>query len=244
MDSGEKLGEARPISRNFIDERLQLMYLDLTRQGELFAMFSAVALFLIRLGALGLFGLAAFTAERRAWEIGISQGNGRDRGGTSWVYWLWQFAKPVLWANVIAWPVAYFVMTRWLEGFAYHIDLSPWIFVAASVLALVIAVLTVSGHALLVSRARSRIPSALTVRVEEGTDDPQLPRRRAAQSGAKPPLRRDQHRRPRGRLRRGAPDRAVRARLKLSYDRFFPDYQRIYLLEQRIKPPRTCQGIS
>jgi len=44
---------------------------------------------------------------------------------------LWQFAKPVLWANVVAWPAAYFIMQRWLEGFAYHVDLAPWMFLAA-----------------------------------------------------------------------------------------------------------------
>ena len=67
---------------------------------------------------------------------------------------LWQFTKPVLWANVIAWPAAYFIMKRWLEGFAYHLDLELWIFLAASALALVIAVATVIGHALLVARSR------------------------------------------------------------------------------------------
>lgn len=59
----------------------------------------------------------------------------------------------MLWANVIAWPAAYVVMRRWLEGFAYHIELAPWMFMAASALALVIALATVIGHALLVARA-------------------------------------------------------------------------------------------
>ena len=67
---------------------------------------------------------------------------------------LWQFAKPVLWANLGAWPVGYFVMRRWLDGFANHIELEPWMFLAASALAVVIALLTVMGHALLVSRSR------------------------------------------------------------------------------------------
>jgi len=64
----------------------------------------------------------------------------------------WQFARPVLWANLLAWPLAYLCMRHWLEGFAYHIDMSPLVFVLASMLALVIALLTVSGHALLVAR--------------------------------------------------------------------------------------------
>ena len=54
----------------------------------------------------------------------------------------------------MAWPVAYFVMRRWLEGFAYHVDLAPWMFLAASGAALLIALATVIGHALLVARAR------------------------------------------------------------------------------------------
>jgi putative ABC transport system permease protein len=66
----------------------------------------------------------------------------------------WQFARPVLWANLIAWPLAYLLMRRWLEGFAYHVDLNPLVFVAASALALIIALATVSGHALLVARTK------------------------------------------------------------------------------------------
>jgi putative ABC transport system permease protein len=66
----------------------------------------------------------------------------------------WQFARPVLWANVIAWPLAYVGMHRWLLGFAYHVDLSPLTFLVASVLALVIALATVAGHALMVARTR------------------------------------------------------------------------------------------
>jgi putative ABC transport system permease protein len=55
---------------------------------------------------------------------------------------------------VIAWPCAYLMMRRWLEGFAHHVDTNPLVFVAASVLALVISLATVSGHALLVARAK------------------------------------------------------------------------------------------
>ncbi|MDB6091385.1 MAG: hypothetical protein JWN85_4169 [Gammaproteobacteria bacterium] len=64
----------------------------------------------------------------------------------------WQFARPVLWANLIAWPLAYLLMRRWLDGFAYHVDLNSLAFLAASPLALSIALATVSGHALLVAR--------------------------------------------------------------------------------------------
>ena len=66
---------------------------------------------------------------------------------------LWQFAKPILWANMIAWPAAIYVMHHWLQGFAHHVGLNPLIFVGASTVALVIALATVTGHALLVARA-------------------------------------------------------------------------------------------
>ena len=67
---------------------------------------------------------------------------------------LWQFARPILWANVIAWPLAYLFVRRWLEGFASHVDMNPLVFLGISALALVIALATVSGHALLVARAK------------------------------------------------------------------------------------------
>ena len=76
----------------------------------------------VMLAALGLFGLAAFTAERRTKEIGIRKSMGATRTDILRLL-LWQFARPVLWANLIAWPAAYFAMRRWLDGFAYRIEL-------------------------------------------------------------------------------------------------------------------------
>ncbi|MGE3476707.1 MAG: FtsX-like permease family protein [Rhodospirillaceae bacterium] len=140
----------RPVKRRFVDEFLQAVYLDVIRQGQLFSLFASVAVFL---AALGLFGLAVFTAEQRTKEIGVRKALGANRRDILTLV-LWQFAKPVLWANLIAWPAAYFFMRRWLEGFAAHIDLAPWMFLGASGLALAIAITTVAGHALLVARTR------------------------------------------------------------------------------------------
>jgi putative ABC transport system permease protein len=67
---------------------------------------------------------------------------------------LWQFGKPVLWANVIAWPAAGYLMNRWLQGFAYHAPLEPALFVAAAAMTLAMALLTVSVHSILVARAK------------------------------------------------------------------------------------------
>jgi len=144
------LATGRPIMRQFYDERVQAQYRDIVRQTQAFAAFSAAAIFV---ACLGLFGLSAFTAEQRTKEIGIRKAMGARTDDVLRLL-VWQFCKPVLWANVIAWPAAYYFMQRWLEGFAARIDLSPGIFLAASGTALSIAVLTISGHAFLVARAQ------------------------------------------------------------------------------------------
>jgi putative ABC transport system permease protein len=105
------------------------------------------------LAALGLLGLAIFTAERRTKEIGLRKVMGARRADIL-VFLGWQFTRPVLWANLIAWPCAWLLLRRWLQGFVYHIELELTMFVVAGVLALAIALATVTGHALLVARAK------------------------------------------------------------------------------------------
>ena len=140
----------RPFDGSFLSQRVNELYADIQRQSKLFSVFSAVA---VVSAALGLLGLAVFTAERRTREIGLRKVMGASRWDIL-RFLGWQFARPVLWANVVAWPLAYVCMHRWLEGFAYHVDLNPLVFVGASVLALVVALATVSGHALMVARTR------------------------------------------------------------------------------------------
>ncbi|MGZ8362015.1 MAG: ABC transporter permease, partial [Allosphingosinicella sp.] len=114
--------------------------------------FAAFALLAIIVACLGLFGLAAFTAERRTKEIGIRKVLGaRTRDIVRLL--VWQFSKPIIIANLIAWPVAWWAMRDWLNGFDARIDLGPVPFVLAGLVALVIAVGTVAGHALRISRA-------------------------------------------------------------------------------------------
>jgi len=137
-----------PLNGLFLSERVNELYADIKRESTIFSIFSGVA---ILIAALGLLGLAVFTAERRTREIGLRKAMGASRWDILRLMG-WQFAQPVLWANLIGWPLAYLCMRRWLDGFAYHIDLNPLIFVAASALALAIALLTVSGHAILVAR--------------------------------------------------------------------------------------------
>jgi len=146
----KRIGEPRPIDRAFVDQMIQERYLDEVRQGRMFAAFGCVALFI---ACLGLFGLAAHTAERRTKEIGVRKAMGATRGEIVRML-LGQLTRPVLVANLIAWPVGFYLMSRWLQGFAYHIELGPWMFLAAGALALTIAWLTVSTHAILVARQR------------------------------------------------------------------------------------------
>jgi putative ABC transport system permease protein len=143
-------GQPKPITRFFLHEHMQSLYLDMIRQGQVFTVFSGLA---VLIACLGMFGLSAFTAEQRTKEIGIRKAMGADTRDILKLL-LWQFVKPVLWANLIAWPVAGYLMWRWLQGFAYRIDLPWWLFLAASGLALFIAMTTVLVQSWLVARAK------------------------------------------------------------------------------------------
>lgn len=146
----KQLGEPRPINRWFADEFLEDVYREDLRQGRMAAVSAGIAVFI---ACLGLFGLAAFTAERRTKEIGVRKALGASRTDIVRML-LWQFTQPVLWANLIAWPVGWYAMHRWLERFAYRTDIALWMLLGASVLAIVIALATVATHAIVVARAR------------------------------------------------------------------------------------------
>jgi putative ABC transport system permease protein len=138
------------IEGRFLNQMMNELYADIQRQAQLFAGFSIIA---IVVAALGLLGLAFFTAERRTREIGVRKCMGASRMDIL-RFISWQFARPVLLANLVAWPVAWYFMNRWLQGFAYHVELGVAAFLLSSGLALAIALVTVSGHAILVARAR------------------------------------------------------------------------------------------
>jgi len=139
----------RHISRVFVDERVRGLYRDLQRESTLLAVFTGVAMFL---ACLGLFGLAAFTAERRTKEIGLRKAMGAQTGDVVRLL-LWQFSRPVLLATLIAWPMAAVVLADWLRGFAYRTDLAWWVFLAASAIAWAIAMSTVAARAIVAARA-------------------------------------------------------------------------------------------
>jgi putative ABC transport system permease protein len=137
------------MTRTFLDDSYEKLYQADKRQATIFAVFVAIAIFI---ACLGLFGLAAFTAARRTREIGIRKVFGaRDRDVVFLL--LWQFSVPIMLANLIAWPIAWYYLHDWLNGFAYRITLSPLYFVGVSAVALLIAWLTILSHALKVARA-------------------------------------------------------------------------------------------
>jgi putative ABC transport system permease protein len=144
------VGEPRPIVRVFVDQAVQEVYQDDIRQGQMFAAFAGIALLI---ACLGLFGLAVFTAERRTKEIGVRKAMGASRWQIVRML-LWELTRPVLVANLVAWPLSLYLMSRWLAAFAYHIELQWWMFLASGLLALLIAWVTVSTHAFLVARVR------------------------------------------------------------------------------------------
>jgi putative ABC transport system permease protein len=144
-----RMSPSKAISRSFLDDSFEKLYRSDRRQGTLFAIFVSIA---ILIAALGLFGLAAFTAGRRTREIGIRKVFGARTRDVVFLL-LWQFSIPVLVANLIAWPLAWYYLHSWLQGFAYRIPLSPVYFLGAGASALVIAWATVFTHARKVASA-------------------------------------------------------------------------------------------
>ncbi|MEA3000387.1 MAG: putative transport system permease protein [Sphingomonadales bacterium] len=138
-----------PFTAKFSDDIVQELYKAEDARAKTFAAFAFLS---VIVGCLGLFGLAAFTAERRTKEIGIRKVLGaRVRDIVRLL--VWQFSKPVIVANLIAWPIAWWVMRGWLNGFDTRISLGPTPFLLAGGLALAIAVATVAGHAIRVARS-------------------------------------------------------------------------------------------
>jgi putative ABC transport system permease protein len=128
----------------FLDDEFNQQYRAEQRLGKLFILFS---IFAIAIACLGLFGLASFTTEQRTKEIGIRKVLGASVTGITWLL-SGDFLKLVLWSFAIAFPVSWWVMSRWLQDFAYRVSLSAWIFIVAGAGAIVIALLTVSVQAI------------------------------------------------------------------------------------------------
>ncbi len=140
----DKFVPGHPFQYGFLDESIAAAYESERKIGKIFRYFTGLA---ILIACLGLFGLASFTAEQRTKEIGIRKILGAKISGIVFLLSK-EFTKWILVANLIAWPVAYLLSRRWLQGFAYRMNLGWEIFVVSAVLALVIAVVTVSYQAI------------------------------------------------------------------------------------------------
>jgi putative ABC transport system permease protein len=133
-----------PLEYQFLDDHFKEVYQADEQVSKIVAILAGLAIFI---SCLGLFGLASYAAERRIREIGIRKVMGATINSII-VLLSRHFVRLVLLANVIAWPLAYFAMDRWLQDYAYRVPISWWVFALAGVLALAIALITVSILAL------------------------------------------------------------------------------------------------
>jgi len=137
-ETWEKTVPGFPFEYGFLDENLELGYRDVGQTGRLIKSFAVL------ISCLGLIGLSSYLAELRTKEIGIRKVLGAPASGVVWLLSK-EFVRNVLAANLLAWPVAYFLMNRWIRGFAYRTKVGLDVFVLSGAIALAIALLT-SGY--------------------------------------------------------------------------------------------------
>jgi putative ABC transport system permease protein len=135
---------SQPFLYSFLDEDFNNLYKGEQRTGSMFTTFAALAIFI---ACLGLFGLAVYSAEQRTKEIGIRKVLGASVSGIISLLSK-DFIRLVIVSIIIATPVAWWAMNKWLQTFAYRINISWWIFLVAGVIAILIAVITVSFQAI------------------------------------------------------------------------------------------------
>jgi putative ABC transport system permease protein len=140
----DRLVPSQPFEYKFLDEHFQQLYEADMQVSEIVGILATLA---IVIACLGLFGLASYAAARRTKEVGIRKVLGASVQNITALLSM-DFVKLVLVANIIAWPVAWYMLDRWLEDFAYRIDISWWVFIGAGIAALLIALFTVSFQAI------------------------------------------------------------------------------------------------
>ncbi len=147
--SWKKYAANQAFEYEFFDEHFARIYLSEEKTGQIFFLFSVLA---IAIACLGLFGLTSFVTQQRTKEIGVRKVLGASLSKILLLLTK-QFIRWVLVANIIAWPVAYFVMYRWLENFAYRTNMGIWVFALSGALAFLIALITVSYQSVKVATA-------------------------------------------------------------------------------------------
>jgi len=140
----KKIAPSAPFDYKFADDEYALKFVAEERVGKLALFFAVLAIFI---SCLGLFGLSMFIAERRNKEIGVRKVLGASTANL-WIMLSKEFVWLVLIACLVASPLAQWLMTDWLQKYAYRIDISWWMFGIAALLTIVIAVVTVSAHAI------------------------------------------------------------------------------------------------
>jgi putative ABC transport system permease protein len=138
-----------PFEFTFLDDRIDSLYQNDNRAGRIVSVFSVLAIFV---SCLGLFGLAAYVTEQRTKEVGIRKILGARLSSILWLH-TGPFVKWVAIANLIAWPAGFWIMGRWLRGFALRTSLDAGIFLVSGLAALAVAVLTVGFQVLRAARA-------------------------------------------------------------------------------------------
>jgi putative ABC transport system permease protein len=135
---------AAPFSYSFLDEQFASLYSSEERTGQIFTSFSIIA---VIIACLGLFGLAAFMMRQRVKEIGVRKVLGASVGNIT-VMVSKEFLKLIVIASLIAFPITWYAMYKWLQDFAYRITIEWWVFVAAGCIAFLVAVITISFQAI------------------------------------------------------------------------------------------------
>jgi len=137
-----------PTNFQFINREYESLYTSEEKLRTLYTLFALLAIFL---SCLGLYGLSSFLAEKRTKEIGIR----KTMGSSPWqimTLFSWDALKWILLSNLVAWPVAWWFMSRWLQGFAYKTEIEIRIFAAAAILVLIIAILSMSFEVIRIAR--------------------------------------------------------------------------------------------
>ena len=145
----QRFAPGQPFEYAFMDERFAELYRSEQQLGKIFSVFAGLAIFI---ACLGLLALASFMAERRTKEIGIRKVLGATVSEITLLL-EFEFVKWVAIAALIAWPLSYYAMHRWLQGFAYRTGIGIDLFLLSSVLTLLIAIATVSFQAIRAARS-------------------------------------------------------------------------------------------
>ena len=134
-----KIFPTKQLEYSFLENKLNLLYIGEKRIQNLFTIFAILSVFI---ACLGLFGLTVYTAENRRKEIGIRKVVGASVSGITLMLSR-DFTKSVLWANIFAWPLAWYIMSEWLEYFAYRIDIGWLVFIFSGGVSIIIALATI-----------------------------------------------------------------------------------------------------